>query len=251
MGAMRVHEFARPYTGGGGPVAVLFCHGLTASPGTLRDWAQHVERAGYAVSVPRLPGHGTTWRELAVTGWEDWYACVEREFHRLRADHDAVFVAGMSMGGALALRIAEQQPDDVAGLVLVNPAVSGGPSVAIAGALRSFVRSWDGTGSDLALPGVTEHSYPRVPSAAVHSMSRMWADVRARLDLVYCPLLLFRSTVDHVIPGISSDIVLKQVSSEVIEEVVLPNSYHVATRDIDAPTLFADTVAFLQRHAGA
>ena len=54
-----------------------------------------------------------------------------------------------------------------------------------------------------------------------------------------------------MIPGISSDIVLKQVSSEVIEEVVLPNSYHVATRDIDAPTLFADTVAFLQRHAGA
>ena len=245
---MRVHEFARPYRGGSGAAAVLFCHGLTASPGTLRDWARHVEGAGYTVSVPRLPGHGTTWRELAVTGWEDWFACVEREFQALKARHDQVFLAGMSVGGALALRLVEQQPDDVAGLVLVNPALTGGPGVAVGAALRHVIRSFDGIGADVARPGVTEHSYPRIPSSVLHSVSRMWADVRARLDLVYRPLLVLRSSVDHVIPTSSSDIVLKQVSSEVIDEIVLPHSYHVATRDNDAPTVFAETVAFLRRH---
>lgn len=245
---MQVHEFARPFHGGDGPVAVLFCHGFTATPGTLRDWARYTADAGFTVSLPRLPGHGTTWQELGVTDWRDWFACLDREFNLLRRRCDQVFLAGMSMGGALALRIAELYPDAVSGLVLVNPAVAGNPGLAGVGIARHLVRSISVVGSDIKRPGVLEHSYPRVPLSAAFSMTRMWADVRARLDLVYCPLLLFRSSVDHRIPAVSSEVILRQVSSEEITERVLPNSYHVATRDNDASQILTESVAFFARH---
>ena len=76
------------------------------------------------MSVPRLPGHGTTWQEMNRTTFADWYAEVERAYEKLRSECDEVVVGGLSMGGALVLRLADDHADDVAGVVLVNPAVS-------------------------------------------------------------------------------------------------------------------------------
>lgn len=250
-GAMQVHEFARPVLAeGAGEVGVLFLHGFTASPWTVRDWAARTSQEGYRVAVPRLPGHGTTWRELEITDGRDWYAAAERAFLDLRAECPTVFVAGLSMGGALALRLAEHYEDDVAGLILVNPALVGKPRLALVPALKHLVRSTDSIGSSISKPDVTEHSYPRTPLKAVHAMMMLWADVRARLDLVYCPILLMRSDADDVVPALSRDIVLRQVSSEEIVEIALPNSRHVATLDHDSDLIVSTTLEFIAGHLG-
>ncbi|MFT3971875.1 MAG: alpha/beta fold hydrolase [Micropruina sp.] len=246
---MQVHEFAQPFVGGPGDgVGVLFLHGFTASPWTLRAWACATAEAGYRVSVPRLPGHGTSWRELEVTDGRDWYAAAERAFLELRDECSAVFVAGLSMGGALALQLAERHADEVAGLILVNPAVVGHPRLTLVPWAKHLVRTVDSVGSNIRKPGVTEHSYPRTPLRAVHAMMWLWAGVRARLDLVYCPILLMHSVADDVVPAISSDIVRRQVSSEEIIEVALPDSAHVAPLDNDADLIVARTLDFLAGH---
>ena len=108
--AARVSESAQPFYAGDARVGVLFCHGFTGSPWSLREWAGFTADAGYRVALPRLPGHGTSWQELNQTTWRDWYAAVERSFRDLRADCDVVFIAGLSMGSALALRLAEKHP---------------------------------------------------------------------------------------------------------------------------------------------
>lgn len=246
---MQVHEFAEPLTPeGAGTVAVLFLHGFTATPWTLREWASRTAEAGYRVAVPRLPGHGTSWRELEITDGRDWYAAAERAFLDLRAACPVVFVAGLSMGGALALRLAEHYPDDIRGVILVNPALTGNPQLAVVPLAKHLIRSTDSIGSGINKPDVTEHTYPRTPLKAVHAMMRMWGDVRARLDLVYCPILLFRSSVDHVVPEASKDIVLRQVSSEEITEVVLVKSDHVAPLDHDADLIVTGTLDFVAKH---
>lgn len=250
MVAMQVHEFAQPLTPqGAGQVGVLFLHGFTATPWTLRDWATRTAEAGYRVAVPRLPGHGTSWRELEITDGRDWYAAAERAFLDLRAVCPVVFVAGLSMGGALALRLAEHFADDVRGVILVNPALTGNPQLALVPFAKHVVRSTDSIGSGIKKPDVTEHTYPRTPLKAVHAMMRLWGDVRARLDLVYCPILLFRSEVDHVVPGSSRDIVVRQVSSDEITEVLLTESDHVAPLDNDADLIVTGTLDFLAKHA--
>ena len=113
---------AEPFSCERGDVAVLLCHGFTGCPQSLRPWAEHLAAEGLTVRVPRLPGHGTSWQELNLTRWPDWYAAVERELLALAATHRAVVVGGLSMGGALALLLAQRHPGAVAGLALVNPA---------------------------------------------------------------------------------------------------------------------------------
>src|ERR1700685_394618 len=74
---------AEPCEAAGGPVGVLLCHGFTGSPQALRPWAEYLADQGLTVSLPRLPGHGTTWQDLARTGWRDWFAEVDVAFGKL------------------------------------------------------------------------------------------------------------------------------------------------------------------------
>jgi carboxylesterase len=246
---MQVAETAHPFHAGTGRIGVLFCHGFTGSPWSLLEWARVTADAGYRVALPRLPGHGTSWQEMNLTGWQDWYSTVEREFNELRDQCDQVFVAGLSMGGALALRLAEQYPDDVTGLVLVNPAVLGYRNMVAVPLLQHVVASVGAIGSDIASPGIVEHAYERTPLRAAASMMQLWTQVKACLDLVACPLLLFRSVTDHVVPTASKEYILSHVSSEVVIDRVLSRSYHVATMDYDKEAIFSETLEFIQAHA--
>ncbi|HEY3339682.1 MAG TPA: alpha/beta fold hydrolase [Propionicimonas sp.] len=247
---MQVSDFAQPFHADGGRVGVLFCHGFTGSPWSLLEWAKVTAGAGYRVSLPRLPGHGTSWQELNVTEWRDWYGAAEHAFLELRANCDTVFIAGLSMGCALALRLAERYPDQVAGLALVNPAVLGFPKMRALPVLHHLRASAKSIGSDIAEPGIQEQAYARTPLKAANSMMRMWVDVRACLDLVHCPLLVFRSATDHVVPAASTAFVLSHVSSDVITERILERSYHVATMDRDKEQIFTESLQFFAEHSG-
>lgn len=240
-------ESTQPFHARGGQVGVLFLHGFTGSPASLRPWAEAVAEAGHTVSLPRLPGHGTSWQELAVTGWRDWYEAADRALSELQGSCGQVFLCGLSMGGALALRLAERHPG-VAGLVLVNPALGTVDRRSLlAPLLRHVVRTTPAIGNDIAKPGQDEASYDTVPTVAVAELTRLFADVRAMLDLVTCPLLVFRSRTDHVVPGTSTETVLRQVSSRDTREVVLERSFHVATLDWDADIITAGTLEFIER----
>ena len=43
------------------------------------------------------------------TVWQDWYAEIERTYRELADKCDQIFVMGLSMGGSLALRLAEEK----------------------------------------------------------------------------------------------------------------------------------------------
>jgi pimeloyl-ACP methyl ester carboxylesterase len=147
---------AEPFTSDAGPTGVLLCHGFTGSPRTLRPWAEYLAEAGLSVSLPRLPGHGTTWQDLNRTGWTDWYAEVERAFDELAARSTQVFVFGLSMGGCLALRLAQTRADAVAGLVVVNPSLAPDTRMfVLAPVLKHLIRSLPGVADDIKKPGAS------------------------------------------------------------------------------------------------
>lgn len=239
---------AEPYGHAGGPVGVLLCHGFTGTPQSLRPWAEYLAARGLTVSLPRLPGHGTTWREMGRTRWEDWYAELERAFEALRGRCPEVFVAGLSLGGCLALRLAEVHGAAVSGLVLVNPSlVNDVPLLKAAPMLRWFVRSVPGVGDDIKKEGVTELAYRRTPVSAAASLPRLWSLVQADLREVVQPLLVYHSTDDHVVKPASVTLLRETLPDATIEE--LSDSYHVATLDHDADKIFAGSLAFIRTHA--
>lgn len=228
-------------------VGVLLSHGFTGSPASMRPWGQFLADHGYAVEVPRLPGHGTTWQDMNLTTWDDWYAEVSKSFDKLVRENDVVVVGGLSMGGALVLRLAADRPDDVAGVLLVNAAVASTNKQLVAvPVVRRFVRSMPGIGNDIKKPGGDEVGYDRTPLNALHSMVRAWKPLRADLSRVTAPIRFFRSAEDHVVDPSSVQVVRSGVSSTSFEERLLPDSYHVATLDNDARTIFEESLEFIR-----
>jgi carboxylesterase len=240
----------RPEETDGVRTGVLLVHGFTGSPASMVPWGRHLADEGFGVAVPRLPGHGTTWQEMNRTGWHDWYGEVDRQFERLRANNDRVFVGGLSMGGALSLHLAQDRGTQIDGLVLVNTGLTHDSPLRHARHLvKRLVPSLAGIKNDIKKPGQEEHAYDRVPTRAAASMMDMWRVIIEDLPKVTQPMLLFRSAEDHVVPASSGEIILRKASSRDIEERILDNSYHVATLDNDAPLIFEESVKFVRRVA--
>lgn len=247
---MSVLPGAEPFHHEGGPVAVLLCHGFTGCPQSLRPWAEYLAAAGLTVSLPRLPGHGTSWQEMARTRWEDWYAEVDRALADLRNRADEIFLMGLSMGACLALRLAELHDTAIGGLVLVNPSVtSDSKLVMLAPLLKLVVPSVKGVGSDIKKPGVTELAYDRVPVKAAATLAGLWKYTKGDLARVSAPVLVFKSTEDHVVGPASLATMRERLPAGLLEVRDCPDSYHVATLDNDAERIFAGSLDFVRSHS--
>ena len=239
---------AEPWSADGGPVGVLVVHGFTGNPQSMRPLAEAFAAAGHTVSLPLLPGHGTRVEDMLPTRWADWSAAVERAHDELAARCEAVCVAGLSMGGTLALWLASRRPE-VRGIVLVNPLADGeAPGItATVEQLRTLGEPLvPGIGSDIALAGSVESAYPLTPVEPLLSLHAALADLRPALARITCPVLLLTSPQDHVVEPVSSDLVAASVGGPV-ERVVLERSFHVATLDHDADAVERSAVDFVQR----
>ncbi len=242
-----VQSFRSPGRGELASIGVAVCHGFTGSPVSMQGWSESLADAGFAVNMPLLAGHGTSWQDLARTPWEHWYRDFEAAYLELAGRCETVFVAGLSMGGALALRVAALHP--VAGIAVVNPGLTFSDKRAkYSGLLRHVMKSVPAIGNDIKLPGVSEHAYARTPVAAVYQLSQLFEDTISRLPQVTAPTLVFRSTVDHVVPDTSLDMLKERIGSRELQVVPLENSYHVATMDNDAPLIFSQSADFFRRN---
>ena len=61
-----------------GRSGVLLVHGLTGTPNEMRFVARGLHEAGYTVHAVQLAGHCGSAEDLVKTGWQDWYASVEK-----------------------------------------------------------------------------------------------------------------------------------------------------------------------------
>ncbi len=239
---------ARPDLTGGRRIGVLLSHGFTSSPLSIRPWGRALAEHGYGVRVPLLPGHATSWEDLNTKTWEDWYGALRSEFDTLAAEHDAVVIGGLSMGGALVLRLAADVGEQVSGVIVVNPALATKRLDAkVLVVLKHVVGSFPGLANDIKKAGVEEHGYTRTPLKAIHSLVRSWKPLVADLPKVTAPLVYFRSAEDHVVDEASQPVILGGIGSTDVEVIMLPDSYHVATLDNDAETIFEKSAEFIAR----
>ncbi|HJV03759.1 MAG TPA: alpha/beta fold hydrolase [Actinomycetota bacterium] len=237
---------AEPFAFDGGPAGFLLLHGFSGSPGSLRRIGEWLAARGHAVVCPRLPGHGTRWRNLGRTRWQDWANEAIRALKDLDAKVETVVAFGLSFGGALALHLAVRYPDAVDGVILVNPWLKERPLAALSPVLKYVVPSVKGVINDIKKPGQDEVGYERIPLKAFSDAVAFHKIVKRELPRVRRPLLLFQSNEDHAIPTGSSALILERVGSEQKDQVSLENSYHVATLDHDAELIFERTHEFAE-----
>jgi carboxylesterase len=229
---------------GNGDLGVLVSHGFTGSPASVLPLAHRFAEAGYHVECPCLTGHGPDWRVLAGARAEDWLGDLRAALERLRERSRLVFVAGLSMGGTLVLRLAQTEPG-IRGVALVNHAlVFGNPLVPFAFLLKHVVPSVPSIASDILDSGVSEPSCERTPTAGVAELHRLARQVRADLPRLAQPLLILKSREDHVLPLRNATITHREAGSARKEILWLEHSYHVATLDHDKDVIAGACIDF-------
>jgi carboxylesterase len=234
-------------------LGVLVLHGFTGNPSSVRGLAEALGAAGFHVELPRLPGHGTSMDDMLSTGWADWAGEAAEAHGRLAARADRVVVAGLSMGGALALWSGLHR-DGVAGLICVNP-VTRPPAPEVIEMIDEFIADGltvvPGIGSDIADPDAVEIAYDGTPIGPGRSMYLDGlANMVDRYHELTMPLRLFTSRNDHVVEPSDSEHLAATYGGEV-EHTWLDRSYHVATQDFDRELIFAESVAFVEQIASS
>jgi carboxylesterase len=103
-----------------GPHAVLLVHGLTGTPAEMKPIAKRLVKQGFSVMCPALAGHCRTEAALRATKWQDWYNSIADAFEALKGEHDKVFVAGLSMGALISIKLAADKGERVDGIGLLS-----------------------------------------------------------------------------------------------------------------------------------
>lgn len=95
---------------------IILIHGLTGTPREMEFVGKQLNKKGFHIYAPQLAGHCGTEDDLRQTGWFDWYESVVHalETHKHRYNH--IFVAGLSMGAILSLKLAADYPTLVKGI---------------------------------------------------------------------------------------------------------------------------------------
>ncbi len=242
--AERILPGAEPFRFDGGSSGVLLVHGFTGSPASLRPMGEWLAAHGVTVEGPRLPGHGTSFEELSRVTWQEWEREAEEGLDALSARCSDVVVAGLSMGGGLALHLGAKHPDRIRGVVAINPYVHDS-RLAAAPVARLFMRTRKGVVNDIKRPGQDEVGYERIPVASLVTLSQLLKTVEGELPKMTLPLLVFSSVDDHVVKPSNARLVMSLAGSTDKELVRLTNSYHVATLDYDAEAIFERVLRFV------
>jgi carboxylesterase len=231
-----IRDWDAPGSGPKKRVGVLLIHGFTGSPAGMRPWAEYLNKLGYTVRVPLLPGHGTKVEDLNFTKWQEWPAKVESELTILLQSCEKVFICGLSK--------------QLAGIILVNPMIHVKfiPHQ-LAWVISRFQKFRDSVGDDIKKPGVTEYGYDHLPAVGVYQLLKMLSYTRKRLHDVTVPVQLFHSVEDHTLPVTNTEIIMKEIGSREKQRIELINSYHVATLDYDAEIIFENSRVFIEAHS--
>ena len=229
---------------GTGEAGVLLVHGFTGSPFEMLPLGQHLAARGIGSVGVRLRGHGTHPDDLLGCSYRDWLADAEAGLDELRPHCRSVFLAGLSMGGAIALHLAARHADDpaIGGVVPICAPVRlhdwrlGHVSI-----LQHLVR-WHAWGRpDLKDVTAWERlvGYRRFRTGTIRPVLALIDETRDLLPNVRQPVLVIHARADHVVPSRNAEMILDAVGSRDKQLLWLDNSYHVATLDYDAPTLNA------------
>ena len=221
---------AMPFEWERGDHGVLLIHGFTGSPAHMRPLGERLRDAGYSVRGVCLPGHGTDPEEMRRVRWQDWLLCCREANAEMRKKYRWVTAAGLSMGGVLALLLAEEGNADCC-VPIAAPMKTRSPARLLALAAAPFYPTVNKR-ADGARGGVDacyDIGYASFPTVSTHHLNVLMRRARQQLSLIRCPVLCVQSRKDEVVAADSPRIILDGVSSEKKAMLWLEDAPHVCT----------------------
>lgn len=237
---------------GAGRAAALCLHGFTGTPYEVRSLGEALAERGIRARGPALPGHNETPERLARTTHGEWRAAVREHVRELRAEHERVFVVGMSMGGLLTLDVAAEERLDAV-ITIGVPLRLARPVewlVPLLKHLKPMISKSEGSDIRDAAARERHPSYAVMPLRAVHELLRLQRLVRANLQRVTAPIYIAHGAHDKTANPRDARVIHAAVRSEVRELAIFESSGHVVPVDFDGPLLARASADFLVQYAG-
>ena len=255
--ATRDNDSDAPFFLAGNQIGCLLLHGLGATARDMRFVGERLHARGWTVSAIHIAGHGTSLDDFARSTRQDWYASARDGLLHLRQHASHIVTIGQSMGALLALQLAVEHPDTVAAVGLLAPALVLSrwwlqwiaPALPLLSRLeryRSVVRESDVAD---ALARAANPSKP-MPVHAIHELLLLQRHARAILPRVSQPVIVLQSRQDHTCPLANVDI-LKRGLGGPLDAVILDESYHVLSIDVEKERVALELVAFVERVTGS
>jgi carboxylesterase len=98
---------------------IIFLHGYTGTRKNFADFPNTLEKQGYEVELPLLPGHEDSPFKLSKLNYQDFYDWTEKNIIEKTSKDEGLVIIGYSLGATLALEYASKHP--TTGLVLISP----------------------------------------------------------------------------------------------------------------------------------
>jgi carboxylesterase len=248
-------------------LGVLLLHGLTGTAAEMAPVAEALV-GRFPLWVARVAGHETSVAELARTSWRDWYASAVKGADALLRVTPRIVVIGLSMGALLAVRLAVERTDRVAGVGLLSPAIALRRSwlrwlavplrmlAAVDAQVPAVQRllaplAMTKGGSDIAdLEVRNRHQgYRQVPLRALLNLLQLqrlvWNDAPALTQ----PTLVMHATNDHTCPIDTARSLFERLGSHDKRLVVLDRSFHVVTVDCQREQVLTELDTFIKQRA--
>ena len=239
---------AQPFAFPEGNHGILLIHGLTGSPAHMRLLGEGLHARGFAVRGICLPGHGETPEKMMDCTWEDWLLSARTAAREMADAYRYFTVCGLSMGGVLALMLAEER--DVTACVPISAPMK---TVNKLRPLAPFLAPFHPMMQKRVDPArATLHAeydvgYEVTPTACYHSLSVLMRKARQHLNLIHCPVLAVQSHGDRVVTADSPKIILDGVSSSVKMQLWLDDAPHVCTISPEYGKITDAMARFLRR----
>ncbi len=237
---------AEPFFLPGGSRGVLLLHGFTGSPSEMRLYGAYLQKRGYTVLAPRLAGHGTSLEDMERFSADDWMRSALDGYELLRGAAAEVSVAGLSMGGLLAIWLASVKP--VARVVSLSAPIF----IREARNLHLLPPREEARGRFLPkapkkLPVEARYrvSYMATPLYSIHELLEVIERGKAALPAVRAPLCVVQSQRDHTVEPESARYIIEHTGSSDKRLVWLTHSGHRVTIDRERETMFSQTADFL------
>lgn len=223
---------ALPYFLKGGSTAILAVHGYNGYSKDLLYAGEMLNKQGFTVSIPRLPGHGTNAADFHQTDYQDWLRHVSDCYFNLKAEYDTVYLLGFSMGGLLTLLLASRF--NIERMAMISPAIINLKlTIKLTPFLKYFVkkqkRDWKDISAEPDRIFLAQEYWRWHYIQMGAELLKLQNLTKKRMPLVSCDTMIIVSKKDEVVPVRAADYIFSQISSAVKKTVVLENSPHCST----------------------
>lgn len=250
--------------------AVLLLHGLGGSPIEMRHLQKSLERAGYHVEVPLLPGHCTNYKDLCKYTWENYADLAYTKFEELYEKYETVSVAGLCMGAVLCLAIGIRYGDKVRAICPISTTLNfdgwGLPTLTplmyIARCIPFYYLYNVDEGEPYgvkdekiracikkAMSGDSHVHYSKTPIRAVMQMHKLNKYVKKNMHKIVAPVCAIHPAEDEVSSLRSVEDIRAGVMSRTFKSLILTDSYHLATIDRERFLVTSTVVSFIAEAA--